>query len=373
MDHDDALLTLVLAGGPLAPRRALLAATGSAAAAVAAGSAAWKAHGCTPPQCAALGRPDPARQARARQWLAAPDRHLLPLHAPATPPVLRTLPEAPLALFAAGDPVLTWQPAVAVVGSRSPTPTGRALAARFSAHFARAGLAVVSGLAAGIDAAAHAATLDAGGTTVAVIGTGPDQAYPAGHRTLQARIAHQGVVLSEYPPGTPARPGQFPARNRLVAGLALATVVIEAAHRSGALITARLAAEAGREVCAVPGSVLNPRSQGCHRLIREGAALVEGPDEVLALLAPVLAHHLPALRKQLAAPTEQAAPATLPAGWADNPHYQCLWRALDHDPTGMDSLIARCGLTAPEVSSMLLAMELAGIVVSVHGRYCRRP
>ncbi|PSD32639.1 DNA-protecting protein DprA, partial [Stenotrophomonas maltophilia] len=153
----------------------------------------------------------------------------------------------------------------------------------------------------------------------------------------------------------------------------LATVVVEAAQRSGALITARLAAEAGREVCALPGSVLNPRAAGCHRLIREGAALVERPEEVLELLAPALRQQLPGLQSRLGTPTEQAPPALLPARWADDPDYQCLWRALDHDPSSMDSLITRCGLTAPQVSSMLLAMELAGIVVCVHGRYCRTP
>lgn len=189
----------------------------------------------------------------------------------------------------AGDPSLAWRPSVALVGSRSPTPGGRALAARFAGCFVEAGLAVTSGLAAGIDAAAHLATLEAGGCTVAVIGTGPDRAYPDSHQRLQGRIAAEGAVLSEYLPGTPARPGHFPARNRLVAGLALATVVVEAAQRSGALITARLAAEAGREVCALPGSVLNPRAAGCHRLIREGAALVERPEEVLELLAPPFA------------------------------------------------------------------------------------
>ncbi|WP_313117007.1 DNA-processing protein DprA, partial [Stenotrophomonas indicatrix] len=162
-------------------------------------------------------------------------------------------------------------------------------------------------------------------------------------------------------------------RNRLVAGLALATVVVEAAQRSGALITARLAAEAGREVCAIPGSVLNPRAAGCHRLIREGVALVERPEEVLELLAPALRHQLPGLQTRLATPTEQAAPADLPACWANDADYQRLWRVLEHDPISMDSLITQCGLTASEVSSMLLAMELAGIVVCVHGRYCRRP
>ncbi|KAA9004365.1 DNA-protecting protein DprA [Stenotrophomonas cyclobalanopsidis] len=369
----DALARLVLAGGPLAPRRALLLASGDAPAALALGVAGWRAHGCSAEQCAGLQQPDPATLATTLRWLQHPGQQLLGCSDPAFPPLLQDIPQPPLALFVAGDASLAWHPAVAVVGSRSPTPTGRALAARFATCFVEAGLAVTSGLAAGIDAAAHTAALDAGGRTVAVIGTGPDQAYPPGNARLQARIAAEGVVLSEYPPGTPARAGQFPARNRLVAGLALATVVIEAAQRSGALITARLAAEAGREVGAVPGSVLNPRAAGCHRLIREGVALVERPEEVLELLAPALRQQLPGLQSRLATPTEQASPADLPDRWANDPDYQSLWRALDLNPSGMDSLITRCGLTAPEVSSMLLAMELAGIVVCVHGRYCRTP
>jgi DNA processing protein len=370
---DEAMVRLVMAGGALAPRRALLQGAGSAEAALALGVAGWRAHGCTPEQCAALERPDAQRSKAALHWLQDDHHHLLAVTDPAFPPLLPEVPNPPLALFVAGDPGLAWRPAVAVVGSRSPTPAGRALAARFAGSFAEAGLAVASGLAAGIDAAAHLAVLDAGGSTVAVIGTGPDRAYPDHHAPLQARIGAEGAVLSEYLPGTAARPGHFPARNRLVAGLALATVVIEAAHRSGALITARLAAEAGREVCAVPGSVLNPRAAGCHRLIREGAALVERPEDVLELLAPALRQHLPALQSRLATPTEQAVPADLPARWVGDPDYQRLWQALDLDPISMDSLITRCGLTAPQVSSMLLAMELAGIVVCVHGRYCRTP
>lgn len=370
---DEALLRLVMAGGALAPRRALLQGAEDAAAAIARGVAGWREHGCTPEQCAALERPDPKAWASTLRWLQSDHHHLLACTDPAFPPSLLEVPNPPLALFMAGDPSLAWRPSVALVGSRSPTPGGRALAARFAGCFVEAGLAVTSGLAAGIDAAAHQATLDASGCTVAVIGTGPDRAYPDSHARLQARIAADGVVLSEYLPGTPARPGHFPARNRLVAGLALATVVVEAAQRSGALITARLAAEAGREVCALPGSVLNPRAAGCHRLIREGAALVERPEDVLELLAPALRQQLPDLQSRLATPTEQAPPALLPARWANDPDYQCLWQALDHNPSGMDSLITRCGLTAPQVSSMLLAMELAGIVVCVHGRYCRTP
>lgn len=369
----EALLRLLMAGGALAPRRALLQNLGDAEAALAVGMPGWRAHGCTPEQCAALLQPDARASTAARRWLEGDSHHLLGCVDPAFPPALLQVPNPPLALFVAGDASHAWRPSVALVGSRSPTPTGRALAARFASCFVEAGLAVTSGLASGIDAAAHQAALDAGGRTVAVIGTGPDRAYPDSHARLQARIADEGAVLSEYLPGTPARSAHFPARNRLVAGLALATVVVEAAHRSGALITARLAAEAGREVCALPGSVLNPRAAGCHRLIREGAALVERPEEVLELLAPALRRQLPDLQSRLATPTEQAAPAVLPARWTDDPDYQTLWRALEHDPIGMDSLITRCGLTAPEVSSMLLAMELAGIVVCAHGRYCRRP
>ncbi|CAM4362168.1 DNA-processing protein DprA [Stenotrophomonas indicatrix] len=369
----EALLRLLIAAGSLAPRRALLQTTGNADAALALGVAGWRAHGCTPEQCAALERPDTRALALAQRWLQQPDHHLLACNDPAFPPLLLDAPNPPLALFVAGDPTIAWRPAVALVGSRSPTPAGRALAARFATCFVEAGLAVTSGLAAGIDAAAHQAALEAGGCTLAVIGTGPDRAYPTSHARLQARIATDGAVLSEYLPGTPARPGHFPARNRLVAGLALATVVVEAAQRSGALITARLAAEAGREVCAIPGSVLNPRAAGCHRLIREGVALVERPEEVLELLAPALRHQLPGLQTRLATPTEQAAPADLPACWANDADYQRLWRVLEHDPISMDSLITQCGLTASEVSSMLLVMELAGIVVCVHGRYCRRP
>lgn len=158
-----------------------------------------------------------------------------------------------------------------------------------------------------------------------------------------------------------------------MAGLALATVVIEAANRSGALITARLAGEAGREVCALPGSVRNPRAAGCHRLIRDGAALVETPGEVMALIAAQLATALPDLQSRRQAPTEQGRRAHLPAHLASEPDYQTLWKALDHDPIPMDSLIMHCGLTAARLSSMLLAMELAGIVVCEHGRYCRNP
>jgi len=374
MDEETrALLTLVLAGGGLAARRALACARPCVAAALDAGPVAWRQAGCSPGQQRRLAAPDAGALDDALRWLQQADHHLVAASDERFPDLLRSIPEPPLALFVHGDPATAWHPAIAVVGSRSPTPGGRALAAEFSTGFCQAGLAVTSGLAAGVDAAAHQAALAAGGVTVAVIGNGPDLVFPSHHVALQREIATRGAVVSEYPPGTPARPAHFPARNRLVAGLTVATVVIEAANRSGALITARLAAEAGREVCALPGSVRNPRAAGCHRLIRDGAALVETPAEVMALVAPLLARALPDLQSRLQAPTEQGRRAHLPAHLASEPDYQTLWKALDHDPIPMDSLIMHCGLTAARLSSMLLAMELAGIVVCEHGRYCRNP
>lgn len=374
MDEETrALLTLVLAGGGLAARRALACARPCVAAALDAGPLAWRQAGCSPGQQRRLAAPDAGALNDAMRWLQQADHHLVAASDERFPDLLRSIPEPPLALFVHGDPATAWHPAIAVVGSRSPTPGGRALAAEFSTGFCQAGLAVTSGLAAGVDAAAHQAALAAGGVTVAVIGNGPDLVFPSHHVALQREIATRGAVVSEYPPGTPARPAHFPARNRLVAGLTVATVVIEAANRSGALITARLAAEAGREVCALPGSVRNPRAAGCHRLIRDGAALVEAPAEVMALVAPLLARALPDLQSRLQAPTEQGRRAYLPAHLASEPDYQTLWKALDHDPIPMDSLIMHCGLTAARLSSMLLAMELAGIVVCEHGRYCRNP
>lgn len=374
MDEETrALLTLVLAGGGLAARRALACARPCVAAALDAGPVAWRQAGCSPGQQRRLAAPDAGALDDAMRWLQQADHHLVAASDERFPDLLRSIPEPPLALFVHGDPATAWHPAIAVVGSRSPTPGGRALAAEFSTGFCQAGLAVTSGLAAGVDAAAHQAALAAGGVTVAVIGNGPDLVFPSHHVALQREIATRGAVVSEYPPGTPARPAHFPARNRLVAGLTVATVVIEAANRSGALITARLAAEAGREVCALPGSVRNPRAAGCHRLIRDGAALVETPAEVMALVAPLLARALPDLQSRLQAPTEQGRRAHLPAHLASEPDYQTLWKALDHDPIPMDSLIMHCGLTAARLSSMLLAMELAGIVVCEHGRYCRNP
>ena len=239
---------------------------------------------------------------------------------------------------------------------------------------ARAGVCVASGLAAGIDTAAHEAALAAGGLTLAVLGAGHDQPYPPSQAPLQSRIAETGVVVSEYPPGTPPRRSQFPARNRILAGLALGTLVVEAGLKSGAVIPAKQAAASGREVFALPGSIDNPLSRGCHQLIRDGAQLVESPDEILTALPPLATGLGMALERRLALfedPDRTSNPASADAESPEgDPHG--LWQALGHDPTDMDQLVSRTGLTAASLSSMLLVMELQGRVSVEHGRYSRK-
>ena len=373
--HEDALalLKLVLAGGAVAPRRGLLDAHGAPARSLAAGASAWRAAGLTEAQIQRIRQPDNELLPRTCQWLEHARHHLLGWHDPDYPPLLRRISSPPLALFVDGDPSLLWRAGVAVVGSRSPTAGGRDNAYSFAKTFAASGTAVISGMAAGIDAAAHEAALVAPqGVTVAVLGTGPDLAYPPRHADLRERIAAQGAVVSEHPPGTQAKPAHFPSRNRILAGLALGTLVVEATERSGALITARQAGDNGREVFAVPGSIHNPLARGCHRLIREGAGLVENAQEVLDALVPMASELADFLRGRLAGslvrPHIGANAALAPL----NPDYQPLWQALGHDPTGMDLLVERTGLTAAELSSMLLVMELDGRVAVEHGRYSRK-
>jgi DNA processing protein len=374
----EALLALLLPGGPVAPRRDLLDAHGGPAAVRALPRARWRAAGLEAAQIRGLeGDPaafEPALLTRCRDWLRQPGHHLIGWHDPDYPPLLRRAGSPPLALFVAGDPALLWHPTVAVVGSRGPTAGGRDNARAFSRALAAAGFAVGSGLAAGVDRAAHEAALEAGGLTIAVLGTGPDVPYPQEHAGLMARIAAAGVVVSEHPPGTAARREHFPSRNRILAGLSLGTLVIEAAARSGALITARLAADAGRDVFAVPGSIHNPMARGCHRLIRDGAALVESADEVIAALGAWAGALRGDLRRRLgtAEPVVGDGAAAPERAAQDDPAHHRLWRALGHDPSTMDQLAERTGLTAAALSSMLLGMELQGRVAVEHGRYSRR-
>jgi DNA processing protein len=380
MENADALLILARARLPDALLRHLLGTHPEPGAALAAAR-----HGAglsLPLACReALARPCPRQLAADLAWLDKPGHRLLAWGSPDYPALLRRTPWPPALLFLQGNPDLLWHPQVALVGSRRPSPGGRQRAFDFAAALAHAGWAVTSGLAEGIDAAAHAGALSVGGRTLAVVGTGLDLAYPPANAGLMARIAAEGLVLGEHPPGTRAIASHFPSRNRVVAGMSLGPVVIEAALRSGALISARLAAEAGREVFALPGSVDNPVARGCHRLIREGASLVESPEQVLEALGPLAASLAADLRGRLesgpgADGIEAAAsPGRHSAGGQPgrNANHKRLWSALGHDPTPLDELARRTGLTVAELSSMLLVMELDGRVVADNGRFARHP
>lgn len=324
-----------------------------------------------------LEQPDEARIAADLSWLSEPGHRLLRSTEADFPPQLETIPQPPVALFVAGDASLLLHPQVAIVGARSASVAGRNTARAFARHLALAGFVITSGLADGIDGVAHEAALDAGQPTVAVIGTGPDRVYPRKHRDLCARVVAQGVLVSEFPPGTAARADHFPRRNRIIAGLSMGTLVIEAGLQSGSLITARLAGEQGREVFAVPGSIHNPLARGCHRLIRDGARLVESASEVAETLVPAAR----ALGAELAlrlerppaeAPTGRVRPAS--GGWRNDLQYQRLMDVLGHDPIALDELSARTGQGAAELSSMLLILELEGCVEGLPGgRYQRLP
>jgi DNA processing protein len=316
---------------------------------------------------------DAALLAADLEWLRAPDHHLITCDSDDFPALLARIPQPPAALFVAGDPNLLWQPQIALVGSRNPSAGGRDNAVDFARELARNGLTITSGLADGIDTAAHRAALDAGLPTVAVLGTGADRVYPARNRALAQEIAARGALVSEYPLGTPAQRDHFPRRNRIIAGLALGTLVVEASLQSGSLITARLAAEAGREVFALPGSIHNPMARGCHRLIRDGALLVETAREIVETLASQAAQLGAALRERLRAPADAGTDEPVAAtDFGADPDYAKLWRALDHDPVPLDELVRRSGLTVAALSSMLLLMELEGHVSAAHGRYAKR-
>jgi len=254
---------------------------------VSSGQPALKQAGLDEDTISAIRNPDTALLDQDSKWLEEPDHHLLTWDSDLYPALLRDIPSPPAALFVAGDPNVLWQPQIAVIGSRNPTTGGRDNALDFSAELSRQGLTITSGMASGIDSCAHLAALDAGALTVAVTGTGLDRVYPASSRGLAARIRQQGALVSEFPLGTSAKPSHFPSRNRIISGLSLGVLVIEAGLNSGTLITARMAGNQGRDVFALPGSIHNPMSKGCHRLIRDGARLVENVAQIMEELAPL--------------------------------------------------------------------------------------
>ena len=305
-----------------------------------------------------LRRPDLEGAARDRAWLREPGRSLVACDAGNYPRILRATAAPPLVLFVEGDPGLLGRPGIAIVGSRNATPDGLETAAALAGGLARAGLTVVSGLARGIDAAAHRGALPAPASTVAVMATGPESVYPRAHAQLARSIAAAGALVTEFPVGTPVRPANFPRRNRIISGLALGVLVVEAARRSGSLVSARHALEEGREVFAVPGSIRNPQASGCHALLRDGAILVETVADVLTHVAPQLA--VPAAAPQ--SPAARVAPAQVSDARA-----RTLLECLGYERVGIDVLVNRSGLTAPEVSSILLKLELHGVVRSHPG------
>ncbi len=303
--------------------------------------------------------PDPAQTEATLAWLAEPGHHLLTFTDPDYPPLLRQIPDPPLALYVLGDRACLSLPQLAIVGSRNPTPVGRENARAFARALAGAGLTITSGLALGIDGEAHRGALDAGGRTIAVTGTGLDRVYPAAHRELAHEISAHGALVSEFAIGSPPKAEHFPVRNRIISGLSLGTLVVEAAERSGSLISARLAGDQGREVFAIPGSIHSPLARGCHRLIRQGAKLVETAQDIVEELAALAGFSAAAA----------ATVATNSAARHDPPSDQAqqLLAAFGHDAASVDQLVTRSGLTADVVSSILLQLELASLVAPCGG------
>ena len=304
-----------------------------------------------------------AADEKTSEWLDAPNHHIIDSESGDIPELLQQIPGPPTLLYVLGNKDALHLPALAIVGSRNPTRGGIQNAYDFAYHLARCGFCIVSGLAQGIDTAAHKGALDAGASTVAFLGHGIDRVYPAENRDLAHRIAEQGALCSEHPLGSPPRREHFPQRNRLISGLSLGTLVVEAARRSGSLISARLAAEQGREIFAIPGSIHNPLSRGCHQLIKQGAKLVESAEDIVCELAPLVGH----LMQNAEISTDQS---VAPAEHDDD--YESLLAILSYDPASADQLAENSGLTIEQVSSMLLILELEGkIQVQTGGRYLR--
>lgn len=366
-------LSLTPGVGPVTARR-LLQALGSPAAVFDAaphvlrdwvGPSVVQALGQTPPEWAAT-------LTRTRRWLDTPGpapRDIVTWEDPDYPAPLRQLHDAPILLYLTGQRQRLARPGVAIVGSRQCTAQGKALAREFALGLSQAGWQVLSGLAIGIDGAAHEASLREPGGTLAVIATGPDIVYPHRHRALAHQIAEHGVIVSEFAPGTPSQPLQFPRRNRLIAGLASGVLVVEANVPSGSLITAQLAADLGREVFAIPGPVHAPQSKGCHHLIKQGAQLVDDVSDILHTLGHPGGTSLLLPPPPPAAASE--APSTLP--WVEtSPQTDAILQALTPAPQALDTLSASTQLSVAELQAQLLCLELSGQVLRLPGGWFQR-
>jgi DNA processing protein len=304
-------------------------------------------------------------RAAERRWLDSTRHHLLPFTDPRYPRLLRELPDCPTALYVSGNIDALADPQLALVGSRNPTAQGRDTAFDFAEYLAVRGLGITSGLAEGIDTSAHRGALQAQGITLGVLGTGIDLVYPRSNQGLSEEIEQHGALISEFPLGTPPRRSNFPQRNRIIAGLCLGTLVVEAGRRSGSLITARLANTFGRDVFAIPGSIHNPLSRGCHELIKSGAKLVETADDILSELnfSAFFSNDFHASGGGL---------AQVPHTSGMDKDHKILLDALGFDPVDLDTVIVRTGFKPEAVSSMMLILELEGHVQAAPGgRYSR--
>ncbi len=365
---DEVLAWVTLARAPALDAPDLFAALGilGSASAIIASSDALRAQAGIPAATREyLHRSGSFPRTAERSWLADARHHLVPFTDPKYPKLLRSLPGCPIALYVAGNVDALGDPQLAVVGSRNPTPQGRDTAFDFARQLAERGLGITSGLAQGIDTAAHRGALAAQGITIAVLGSGIDVVYPRGNLDLCAAVERQGALVSEFPLGTAPRRANFPQRNRIIAGMSLGTLVVEAARRSGSLITARSAMESGREVFAVPGSIHNPLSRGCHGLIKEGAKLTESPDDILGEL------NFSAFFSSDRRPPGDCAAREWDTAGMDKEH-KILLDALGFDPADHDTLVVRTGFKPEAVSSMMLILELEGHVQAAPGgRYSR--
>jgi len=291
-------------------------------------------------------------------WGGQPDRSIIPLGSPFYPPQLSQIHSPPILLFALGNPELLFSPQIAVVGSRNPSAQGLENTRAFCEHLCRQGITVTSGLANGIDGEAHRASLSANGLTIAVTGTGLNRVYPANHRELARKIAKQGLLVSERLPDQAVDAGSFPQRNRIIAGLSLGTLVVEAALKSGSLITAKCALEAGREVYAIPGSIHNPLSKGCHNLIKQGAKLTESVEDIIEDLPCVLTAQVePGLSREKSSLAQEDAE---------------FLKHVDFEITPLDTIVTRSQLTVDAVTNKLLTLELEGWVINSAGGYIRQ-
>lgn len=365
---DDLQDWLILRHAPgIGPRRyqQLLEYFSSPSACLAASERDWQRAGLPASAVDWLKQPDKKRVQNDLDWQKDEAHHILALNSPQYPELLKRIADPPPLLYIVGDPEVLSLPQLAVVGSRKASISGLETANQFAADLAGHGLTVTSGMARGIDAAAHEGALSVNGLTVAVAGTGPDRVYPAVHRDLAHRIAAEGAIVSEFPPGTDVRREHFPRRNRIISGLSLGVLVVEATVRSGSLITASLAAEQGREVFAIPGSIQNPMARGCHALIRQGGKLVEEVGHIF--------EEISALISIAEAPqTSAQEPVADPETELDD-EYRHLLEKMGYEPISMDILSSRTGLAVNVLSSMMLILELNGMIESrPGGRYQRR-